>query len=97
MVERYRKYYDWTLQSEHPISDVFETYDYFTLECIFKDRLTRIISVDWNQSSYSWTDNDGEEYFEEYADIWIKDQESNTINENDVVYWRIIGEDFVIE
>lgn len=62
------------------------------VEVIFDDRTSSIVSVDWIEDSYKYTDNNGEEIYDEYTTMQLTDEDGNYIYETDIIYWKIIKE-----
>lgn len=92
MTDKYKDYYNWQVQEENNVSDVIDQYDYVDIECIFSDRTSSILAVNWNESSYSWTDDNGEEFYEEYCSFYLIDENGDDVSEDKIVYWRIVKE-----
>lgn len=93
MSDKYKQYYDtWQIQEENQLSYAIDSYDYVDVECIFKDRTSSILSVNWIDNGYSWTDNDGNEIYDEYCDFELTDEDGNSVYEDDIVYWRLHSE-----
>jgi hypothetical protein len=93
MANKYKQYYDtWQIQEENEVSYAIDAYDYVDIECIFNDRTSSILSVDWIDNSYSWTDEEGNEYYDECCDFELTDEDGNSVSENKIVYWRLHSE-----
>lgn len=62
------------------------------VEVIFDDRTSSIVSVDWIEDGYKYTDDNGEEIYDEYTTMQLTDEDGNYIYETDIIYWKIIKE-----
>lgn len=92
MSNKYIQYYDWQPQGEIAVSDIIDAYDYVDIEVIFDDRTSSIVSVGWIEDSYKYTDNNGEEIYDEYTTMQLTDEDGNDIYETDIIYGKIIKE-----